>query len=42
MLAISKFPMKRAESRDVIILKEAQGPWMAGIKTLESLTEEKH
>ncbi|GKE20759.1 hypothetical protein Tco_1432271, partial [Tanacetum coccineum] len=23
-------------------LKEAQGPWMAGIKTLESLTEEKH
>ncbi|GJS14917.1 hypothetical protein Tco_0409389 [Tanacetum coccineum] len=26
----------------VIILKEAQGPWMAGIKTLESLTEEKH
>ncbi|GJS48822.1 reverse transcriptase domain-containing protein, partial [Tanacetum coccineum] len=42
MLAISLFPMTFAESMAVIILKEAQGPWMAGIKTLESLTEEKH
>ncbi|GKF03065.1 hypothetical protein Tco_0029988 [Tanacetum coccineum] len=42
MLAISLFPMTFAESMAVINLKEAQGPWMAGIKTLESLTEEKH
>ncbi|GKC21134.1 hypothetical protein Tco_1023284 [Tanacetum coccineum] len=42
MLAISLFPITFAESMAVIILKEAQGLWMAWIKTLKSLTEEKH
>ncbi|GKG38693.1 hypothetical protein Tco_0460405, partial [Tanacetum coccineum] len=40
MLAISLFSITFAESIAVINLKEAQGPWMAGIRALKSLTEE--
>ncbi|GJV62947.1 reverse transcriptase domain-containing protein [Tanacetum coccineum] len=40
MLAISLFSITFAESMAVINLKEAQGPWMAGIRALKSLTEE--
>ncbi|GKC64473.1 hypothetical protein Tco_1097071 [Tanacetum coccineum] len=40
MLAISFFPITFAESMAVILLKEAQGPWMAEMKALKSLTEE--
>ncbi|GJX79053.1 hypothetical protein Tco_0327202 [Tanacetum coccineum] len=40
MLAISLFSITFAESIAVINLKEAQGPWMAGIRALKSLTKE--
>ncbi|GKB80684.1 hypothetical protein Tco_0947579 [Tanacetum coccineum] len=40
MLAISFFPITFAESMAVILLKEAQGPWMAEMKVLKALTEE--
>ncbi|GKC82540.1 retrotransposon protein [Tanacetum coccineum] len=40
MLAISLFPITFAESMAVIILKEAQVPWMAEMKVLKALTEE--
>ncbi|GJW83331.1 hypothetical protein Tco_0156476 [Tanacetum coccineum] len=40
MLAISLFSITFAESMAVINLKEAQGPWMAGMRALKSLTEE--
>ncbi|GJR77055.1 reverse transcriptase domain-containing protein [Tanacetum coccineum] len=40
MLAISLFPTTFAESMAVIILKEAQVPWMAEMKVLKALTEE--
>ncbi|GKA11578.1 hypothetical protein Tco_0691124 [Tanacetum coccineum] len=36
------FPIKVAEPMAKMDLKEAQGLWMAWIKTLKSLTEEKH
>ncbi|GJY71200.1 hypothetical protein Tco_0474903 [Tanacetum coccineum] len=42
MLAISQFPIKVAEPMAKMVLKEAQGLWMAWINTLEPLTEEKH
>ncbi|GJW91046.1 hypothetical protein Tco_0168599 [Tanacetum coccineum] len=40
MLAISPFPITFSESMAVILLKEAQGPWMAEMKVLKALTEE--
>ncbi|GKC49501.1 hypothetical protein Tco_1072246 [Tanacetum coccineum] len=40
MLAISLFSITFAEGMVKINLKEAQGPWMAGMRALKSLTEE--
>ncbi|GKB45736.1 hypothetical protein Tco_0896489 [Tanacetum coccineum] len=34
------FPITFAESMAVILLKEAQGPWMAEMKDLKALTKE--
>ncbi|GJX32123.1 retrovirus-related pol polyprotein from transposon TNT 1-94 [Tanacetum coccineum] len=40
MLAISQFPIKVAEPMAKMVLKEAQGLWMAWIYSLKSLTKE--